>query len=177
MSSPHEPHIKFSGTANKNQRATVQSWTVMIHRRAIDTDIPENICDDIRQLPWSWAKARLLVDFEVVTPVSWPLSQRDETYGHHSVRPEKVYHTDSPVWLTVQYVLIFAVVLQLSGPFRCFSICFLTETSSVKNMVILGGRNTECWVPDSNCFPHKEHLIIPPNGNKMVEILIISSKT
>lgn len=100
-------------TANKNQRATVQSWTVMTHRRAIDTDLPENICDDIRQLPWSWAKARLLVDFEVVTPVSWPLSQRDETYGHHSVRTEKVYHTNSSVWLTFQYVLIFSVVLKL----------------------------------------------------------------
>jgi len=61
-------------TTNKNQRATVRSWTVMTHRRAVDTDLAENICDDIRQLLWSWAKARLLVDFEVIMPVSWPLS-------------------------------------------------------------------------------------------------------
>lgn len=33
----------------------------------------ENICDS-RQLPWSGAKVRLLLDFQVVTLVSWPLS-------------------------------------------------------------------------------------------------------
>ena len=78
--------------------------------------LPKNICDDIRQLPWSWAKARLLVDFKVLTPVSWPLSQRDETYGHHSARIGKASHTGCFIALLVHLLhrLFFYLLISCS---------------------------------------------------------------
>lgn len=55
----------------------------------------ENICAS-RQLPWSGAKVRLLAGFEVLMPVSWPLSRRDQTYGKLSVRAGKVFSNEQP---------------------------------------------------------------------------------
>lgn len=159
----------------------------MTHRQAIDTDVPENICDDIRQLPWSWAKARLLVDFEVVTLVSWPLSQRDETYGHHSVKTGKVYHTGSRVWqaflfdftefllVDSDYILVFAYFCWFFFPlFINCSIILLKSVSECGSFILF----YKYWTFQViNIVCTNVIHFIPKNGNKMAEIILMSSTT
>lgn len=137
----------------------------MTHRQAIDTDLQENICDDIRQLPWSWAKARLLVDFEVVTPVSWPLSLRNETYGHHSVRGPSCRQ---PCVTVFQYIDSFTAVLML------FGICSLYDWYDY----ILYFEMALKLNAEFNIIIYFLHVklicLILTNGNKMVAIIIMS---
>lgn len=101
----------------------------------------ENICGS-RQLLWSGAKVRLLVDFEVITPLSWPLSQRDQTYGSPSVRTGKVFSTMHSCRFSTGFIVDLQNYWFISFPFSLMDGCFSTYSVEISPRPP-AGTNTE----------------------------------
>lgn len=119
----------------------------------------ENICAS-RQLPWSGAKVRLLAGFEVIMPVSWPLSRRDQTYGKLSVRAGKVFSNEHPCtsyssfivdfqnyWLVFfQFSLWWIVVLPLRVKKYRDALLLRQKTHNEKNLTPIIHITGKSWV-------------------------------